>query len=248
MHKIFFNTKAFDAVSADLPVTSLPSEATMLVMGAKAVNFDEFPNLKAVYRFGVGADNVPVELLRSRNIGVYFPSEAAKHILFESTANFTLFLLLKTFYDPYLGTIDPWIKVDRPFLGQQTLLVIGTGNIGSRVAKKAASFFHVVTYDALHQPEAPLRELISQAHLISVHIPLTDQNKGFIDAEKLSWMRDDVILVNTARGGLVDEIALYNRMANSNMRAAFDVFWKEPYAGCLREFPDRFLMTPHTSS
>ena len=73
--------------------------------------------------------------------------------------------------------------------------------------------------------------------------------KQFLNTEKLGWMRDGAALVNTARGPVVDEKALLSEIDSGRLRAAFDVFWQEPYEGPLRAFhPDRFLMSPHVAS
>ena len=250
MEAVYFNTKAFEPFYNQLNVTTNSEEAILLVLGAKKPDLSLFPNLKALYRFGVGSDNVPFFELEKRNIPVFFPSQKAKEVLFESTANFTLYLLLKSFFDRQLGTISPWVKADRPFLGEKTLLVVGTGNIGSRVAKKAAPLMNVQSYDVIRDSADSLKTKIEQADFISLHIPLSQDNQHFIDSEKLSWMKDDAVLINTARGPLIDEHALKYRMGISQMRLAFDVFWEEPYLGWMtdHEWVGRILLTPHTSS
>ena len=70
-----------------------------------------------------------------------------------------------------------------------------------------------------------------------------------MNAEKLSWMKDGAALINTARGPVVEEDALYEEIKKGRIFAAFDVFWQEPYEGILRQFhPDRFVMSPHVAS
>ena len=87
------------------------------------------------------------------------------------------------------------------------------------------------------------------AGLRPARAPAAEPAKGAPNAEKLGWLKDGAALVNTARGAVVDEDALYRELASSRLRAAFDVFWKEPYRGRLLELPtDRFLVTPHVAS
>ena len=94
-----------------------------------------------------------------------------------------------------------------------------------------------------------LPSLMKQADVISLHVPLIESTKGFIDAEKLGWMKNGAALVNTARGPIVDEFALFEEIKSGRLRAAFDVFWEEPYNGKLKHFhPSNFLMSPHVSS
>ena len=107
----------------------------------------------------------------------------------------------------------------------------------------------VTTFDIMQNEISELKPMIQQADCVTIHIPKSDENISFIDAEKLSWMKNNSVLVNTARGAIVDEEALYNENKSGRLRAAFDVYWQEPYRGKLKEFyPDRFYMTPHVAS
>ena len=148
-----------------------------------------------------------------------------------------------------VGTLDPWFKQPRHQLFQKKLLVIGTGKIGSRVVQLMKPFLNVNTFDILQNEASELKLMIQQADCITIHIPKIDDNLSFIDTEKLSWMKTGAVLINTARGAIVDEDALYTELQNGRLRAAFDVYWQEPYYGKLKEFyPDRFFMTPHVAS
>ncbi|MBZ9577535.1 hydroxyacid dehydrogenase [Patescibacteria group bacterium] len=249
--KIYFNTKAFDCLEEKkkLDLTEDVSQADILVLGAKPVDFSKASNVKAVYRFGVGRENIPDELLKKGIPQVFFPSEKAKEILYESTANFTVFLIFQMYYCPVTGDIDQWVKKTRNFFRKKNLLIIGLGNIGQRIAKKMELFMSVKTYDIKENKSEALKPLIESADIITLHIPLSKENENFIDAEKLSWMKNDAILINTSRGIIVDEEALYQKMQNSNLRAGFDVFWQEPYNGKLKVFgQSKFFMTPHSAS
>lgn len=247
--KIFFNTKAFEHHYNEISVTDKMSEAELLVMGAKKVPIEEFTSLKAVYRFGVGADNLPSKYLKQKGIPVYFPSEQTKKLLYDSTANFTAWLIFYMHFNKTLGSIPDWKKYTRSYMGDKTLLVIGVGKIGSRVINKMKQFMRVFSFDKAYDSLGKLKPLVQEADYVSLHIPVVPENINFIDREKLSWMKDDVVLINTARGPLVDEDALYNRLVTTAMRAAFDVFWVEPYKGKLSTLSrEKFFMTPHSSS
>jgi phosphoglycerate dehydrogenase-like enzyme len=101
----------------------------------------------------------------------------------------------------------------------------------------------------MHPSEKSLESMIQDADFVSLHIPASKENADFIDKKMLSLMKKDCVLINTARGTLVNEAALYERLISSDMRAAFDVFWQEPYSGILSTLPkDKFFMTPHISS
>lgn len=249
--KVYFSTKAFDCLKEkrELRVTEDIQEAELLVLGAKTVDFSKALNLKAVYRFGIGHENIPAELVEKGSIPVFFPSKQAKEILYESTANFTVFLIFHMYYHAVIGEIDGWTKREREFLANKNLLVIGLGNIGQRVAAKMKAFMNVQTYDIKKNKFNELKPLLGSADIVTLHIPFSRENENFIDGQKLSWMKDDAILINTARGPLVNEDALYHKIGSSSFRAAFDVFWDEPYNGKLKNLsPSAFFMTPHTSS
>ncbi len=249
--KVYFNTKAFDCLpeKRNLNITGDYSEAELAVLGSKKINLPEFKRLRAIYRFGIGRENISDDLLKKVIPAVFFPSEKAKEILYESTANFTVFLIFHMYYSNTIGLIDGWKKYTRDLLLKKHLLVVGLGNIGSRVARKMGQFTDVSAYDVKYNKEDELRPLIESADIVTLHIPLSEETRNFISAQELSWMKDDTILINTARGALVDEEALHQRITTTNLRAAFDVFWEEPYNGNLKSLgKSRFFMTPHSSS
>ena len=251
MMRTYFNTHTFDKLTKenDICITNCPQEADLLVLGAARVDYSNFSSLKAVYRFGIGSENIDFEFLKRRDIPVYFPSEATKNILYEATANFTVFGILSMLYQGAFGDADLWKKKERDYLGEKIVLVIGTGNIGRRVAEKLKAFMKVKIYDISRNKPEELGPLIRLADVITIHIPLNKQTEGFFGKEKLSWAKPDTLFVNTARGALYDENSLYDKLSTTSCSAFFDVFWKEPYEGKLKSLgKDKFFMTPHSAS
>ena len=148
-----------------------------------------------------------------------------------------------------IGDLNSWTKYNRNALSKKKLLVIGTGKIGGQVVKKMSGFMEVIEYDVLKNSSAELAFMITEADCITLHIPFTEENKGFFNKEKLTLMKQDAVLVNTARGSIVDEDDLYEFVKANKIKAAFDVYWQEPYRGKLTEFyPESFYMTPHIAS
>lgn len=242
------NTATIDAFVPDLLNTVDASEAEIAVIGSKPIDLSAMPKLKGIFKCGVGTDNMPFEEAEARGIEICMPSEQTKRYIFEETANFAVYLVFRMLFNK-IGKVDGWVKQSRGFLGNKKVLVIGQGNIGGHVTRKLAPSVDVLTFDVLQNSMDELQGLVEQADVISLHIPLIDATTGFMDAEKLSWMKDDAALVNTARGPVVDEDALFAEIESGRLRAAFDVFWKEPYEGKLKQFhPERFLMSPHVSS
>ena len=246
--KIWKNTNTLNEFDDGLTYTEFPSEANLMLMGSKTVDLELFPNLNGIFRVGIGNDNVPERKALLKNIIVRYPSEKTKNIIFDETANFTCGLIFRMLYNN-VGTINPWYKSPRRQLSNKILLVIGTGKIGNRVANLMKSFIKITTFDILTNKDSELKPLLKQADCVTIHIPKNIENISFLNKTKLSWMKNGAILINTARGNVVDEIALYKELKNYRLKAAFDVYWEEPYKGKLSEFfPDLFYMTPHVAS
>ena len=105
---------------------------------------------------------------------------------------------------------------------------------------------NITTYDIIQNKEQELEPLISSADHITLHIPKDKMNNAFFDEKKLSWIKAGATIINTSRGSIVDEDALFAEISSGRLRAAFDVFWQEPYIGKLKKFhPDKFYMSPH---
>jgi len=241
--KVWTNTKSLDDYINFLPTSK--EEAELAVVGSKSINLSEFPNLKGIFRVGVGSDNISFLDAKERNIKIGFPSGKTALFIYEETANFTCHLIMKMLYDN-VGDINEWNKVSRKFSKERKLLVVGCGNIGKIVATRMSMFVDVDVYDSEVDELSELEEKIRSADIISLHIPLTD-NWEFFDKEKLSWMKDGSVLINTSRGALVSESALYGEISSGRISAAFDVFWEEPYRGKLSKCSG-FHMSPHVAS
>lgn len=248
MMKLWKNTKTLDGLIDELAITDKKEEADVALLGGKTIDVAEFPKLKGIFRAGVSRDNLPFEEAEKRNIKICLPSEKTANYIYEETADFTCYSILNMFYRN-TGTLSPWIKNNRQALSERNLLLIGLGKIGSKVQNKMKNFMNVETFDIQNNTLKELKSMISKADCISLHIPNTKENKNFIDREKLSWMKDGAILVNTARGPIVSEEDLCQELKDNRIYAAFDVYWQEPYDGILKEFhPERFVMTPHIAS
>ena len=231
-----------------LTFTKIKRDAEIILVGSKPVRIEDFPSLKGIFRAGVGRDNVPIKEAKARNILIRFPSEHTRNIIFDETAAFTCSLIFKMMYKN-VGTIDPWYKNPRRQLKEKILLIVGTGKIGKRVAKNMKSFLKIIEFDILHQSINKLIDYLKIADCVTIHIPASNENKNFFSKDKLSLIKQDAVLINTARGSVVNEDALYEMISRGKIKAAFDVYWNEPYNGKLKDFhPDTFFMTPHIAS
>jgi glyoxylate reductase len=142
---------------------------------------------------------------------------------------------------------------DEPLKGEElagsTVGIVGYGRIGRAVADRVAAFEARVVYNRRRADAGPafrqLDELLAEADVVSIHLPLTEETKGLIDARHLSLMRDGAALINTARGQVVDESALVAELVSGRLRAGLDVFAHEPSVPQeLLELPN-VVMTPH---
>jgi len=246
--KIWKNTSTLDGYDEGLLFTNDKAKAEIAIIGSKSICLNDFPSLKGIFRAGIGKDNVPEEQAAKREILVRYPDNKTINIIFSETAAFTCSLIFRMLYNS-VGQLEKWSKFDRVALSSKTLLVIGKGNIGSRVAKNMKPFMKVITFDIIENKLSSLPSLLSQADCTTIHIPKTENNKNFLDKKKLAIMKDGSVIINTARGSLVNEEALYEELSSKRLKAAFDVFWEEPYNGKLKKFhPDYFFMTPHLAS
>jgi len=242
---IWKNTATLDGYDNGLTFTEKKEKASILLMGSKNIKLKQFPKLKGIFRAGIGKDNVPENEAKLKGIKIKYPKEETVQYIFDETAAYTCSLILRMLYNS-VGSINPWEKIDRPLLQKKILLVIGTGNIGSRVVNLMKSFMRVITFDLVNNDHSELTNKIKEADCITLHIPKTTDNESFMNKEKLKLMKNDSVLINTARGSIVDENALFEEIKSGRLRAAFDTFWKEPYSNNLIEFyPDKFYMSPH---
>lgn len=214
---------------------------------------DNADNLKVVARAGVGLDNVDVETARSKAIEVVNTPGGTSI----SVTELALALMLATARP--ITRADVSLKKglwEKKKLGGvelygKTLGIIGFGRIGSEVAKRALAFgMRIIVHDpyvkeAAH-PLVTLDELLAKSDYVTVHIPLTAETHNLLDKEKFDKMKDGAVLINCARGGIVDEEALYQVLSIGKLRyAAFDVFGTEPpFPSKLLEL-DNFIATPH---
>lgn len=224
------------------------TKAEIILVGGQKFDLNDFPKLKGIFKTGVGTDNLPFEEALQRNVQIQLPSEKTKNVIYEETASYTCFLILNGMYS-FTSDFESWQKLNRTSLSSINLLVMGLGNIGKKVAFKMASFMNVLTYDPLENSENELLELLCKADCVTLHMPLTPLTKSFFDKEKLSLLKNNCLLVNTSRGPLVDEDALYNELFSKRIKAAFDVFWNEPYKGKLINISEKYLIkSPHIAS
>jgi len=217
--------------------------------------------LKIVSRHGVGVDNVDVAECTRLGIVVAITGDANSQAVSEHAFGGMLAVARKLAQANAHIRSGQWVR--EQFVGvelyRKVLGIIGLGRIGSRLARQAAAFeMEVIAYDPylkaeaarpLNVPLVPLETLLRRADFISLHLPLTEETRNLIGPAELDLMKPAAILVNTARGGLIDEQALYRALAEKRIAgAALDVFEQEPLAANhpLTQL-DNLLCSPHVA-
>ncbi|HRY53493.1 MAG TPA: 2-hydroxyacid dehydrogenase [Spirochaetia bacterium] len=232
------------------------------VLPMNRATIESMPRLKLIQRWGVGFDKVDIAAAGERGIPVAIaPGANAAPV-----SELALLLMLATYRNLvglHNGIVQGrWEKekfIDNSFMIKgKTVGLIGCGAIGSLVAKKAQAFgAEVVYFDARRLPEETERELglkylgldevLSTADIISLHLPLLDSTRGMIGAREIGLMKPTAILVNTARGEIMDSGALAAALREKRIAGAgLDVFDSEPLSpeSPLRSL-DNVVMTPH---
>lgn len=221
------------------------------------------PRLEAVGRLGVGLDNIDMAACAARGVEV-FPAIGANAVAVAEYVVTSVLVLLRgvhTSSDRVIAGEWPRTElVGREVFGK-TLGLVGLGTIGREVASRAVGLgMRIAAADPYLRPDDPawvgisrldLPDLLAQSDAVSLHVPLTGDTRHLIDAAAISTMRRGAVLVNTARGGIVDEEALVEALRDGRLGgAALDVFEGEPLdaaAGGRFAGVPNLILTPHVA-
>lgn len=230
-----------------------------------AADIAQLPELKMVAIAATGTNNVALEACRARgiivsNIRNYSLVSVPEHV-------FTLILALRRNLRAYMADVDAgkWQRsnrfclLDHPIadLAGSRLGIVGYGALGRKVAQLARAFgmqVAVTSRSPVREPgvtELALGELLRTSDVVSLHLPLDDKTRNMIGAAELASMKRSALLINTARGGLVDEAALARALGDGVIAGAgFDVLTEEPPRSgnpLLTLKTDNFILTPHVA-
>ena len=238
------------------------ADVGVIIAGTEPITekvMESAPNLKHISRVGVGLDNVDLVAAEKRGIKVSYTPDAPAPAVAELTIGLMLSLLRNIHVANSAMHQGKWNRYFGRRIAEVTIGIIGVGRIGARVLRRTQGFGtpRLLVNDVLpnldlnreFKLEWVSKDLIfKQADLISLHVPLTLKTKGLVGVEELSMMKPDAFLINTSRGGVVDEKALYHALKENKIAgAAIDVFEKEPYQGPLAEL-ENCLLTSHMGS
>ncbi len=231
-----------------------------LVVANEPVPLDLFPNLRIVANFSVGYDRIDVTACLERRVIV----TNTPGVLDNATADLAFALILAVRRRlvegdrlvRFGGWTGSWSEggILAEEVAGSTLGIVGLGRIGSAVARRAQGFDLRVLYAQRRKVDTDLAEyrelhdLLAEADIVTLHVPLSRETEGLIDARRLALLRDGASLVNTARGEVVDQEALVAELVVGRIRAGLDVFTGEPHVPPeLFDLPN-VVLTPHLGS
>jgi len=216
-------------------------------------------NCKIIARVGVGLDNIDLDAAKAKNIRVINAVEGAMTAVAELVLGL-MFALARQIPRADSGIRNgEWLKKELKGteLKGKYLGIVGLGNIGKRLGRLAKGLnMNIIGYDVIPiDPEftkevglmkTDLDTLLQSSDYVSIHVPLLDSTYHLIDSKKLSIMKKTAKIINTSRGGVIDEDALYDALKNGNLGgAALDVFEKEPATGNKLATLPNVILTPH---
>ena len=214
---------------------------------------------KIIARVGVGLDNIDQDAAKEKNIRVINAVEGAMNAVAELVIGLMLSLARDISRADREVRNGNWIK--KELMGSELrgkyLGIVGLGNIGKRLARIAKSFnMNIIGFDVMPIDEefskevglmkADLDTLLASSDYVSLHVPLLDSTKHMINSEKITTMKNTARIINTSRGGVIDEEALYDALKGGNLGgAALDVFEVEPATSNKLTTLPNFISTPH---
>ena len=253
-----FESVQVDANSEEQGI-AVVKDADVLVVGLQRITervLDAAGRLKVIGRCGVGLDNIDLRAAGSRGIPVVYTPGANAQTVADLTLGLMLALARKITQADRMTRDHQWKRIMGNDVWGKTLGIFGLGQIGANVARRAKGFdMNVVAYDVVQN--LPLAkelgieyrskaDILGMADFITLHLPLNPETRGFIGDGELSAMKKTAILVNTSRGGIVDEQALYRALKEGEIAgAALDVFEPEPPVKTPLVELDNFIGCPH---
>lgn len=236
-------------------------DAEGLIAGTEPINrevLQQAKRLKVISRCGTGLDNVDLEAAKELNIVVTNTPTSHIDAVAELTLGAILALIRKIFYADRCIRQGEWHKPMGQLLKGSVVGIIGLGKVGRRLVELLTPFSTtVIAYDphpdfafaSRHQIAlCSLEDLLQHADIVTLHLPYSAEVHHLLDRRRLAHMKPGAFLVNTSRGGIIDEAALYDVLSEGRLAGAYiDTFETEPYSGPLTRLP-HVLLTPHIGS
>lgn len=252
-----FNDTGKDFSSEEL--VKFLSDSEIAIISTEKVNasiLSQLPTLKVISKYGVGLDNVDLDAVEKQGIQIAWQGGVNRRSVAELALAFMLSLLRHIPLTHGQLKNGVWNKKSGRLLSDKTVGIVGCGYIGKDLVTLLKPFgakvqvYDIKSYDDFYKAnnikKMSFEELLSTSDIVTLHIPLNDSTRGMIDAKQFSMMKPNSLLINTARGSIVNEDALKEALRNGKIAAAaFDVFAVEPFTDRELLALDNFLATPH---
>jgi D-3-phosphoglycerate dehydrogenase / 2-oxoglutarate reductase len=243
-------------------LAGLVTDFDVIIAGTESISekvLAQATKLKLISRVGIGLDSVDLIAARKRGIKVSYTPDAPAPAVAELTLGLILTLLRSVHVSNSQVHQGKWHRIFGRRLTEVSLGIIGMGRIGTHLLRCIKGFDtpQVLVNDIMPNHElnqefelkwVSKEQIYKEADIISLHLPLTHLTKNMIRREQLLSMKSDAIIINTSRGGIINEHDLHDVMLTGHLSgAAIDVFEHEPYTGELAEI-ERCLLTAHMGS
>lgn len=216
------------------------------------------PNLRLISRAGIGLDNIDLAEARNRNIFVSYTPDAPTAAVAEFTIGLMLSMTRNIAQADRQIRDGMWKRHSGIRLGESKVGIIGVGRSGKKIIELLSSFgSRILAYDLVPDTSigdrfgvewTDLNTIFSECDVVSLHIPYSTSTSGLIGQDQLSLMQSHAVLINTSRGGIVDETALITALSEGAIGgAAMDVFSEEPYTGPLTDI-ENCILTGHMAA
>lgn len=256
------SSAGFGAQSTENEIFEALKDADAAIVGLEPITeslIRRLPKLRAVTRRGIGYDSVDIDACRARGITVMRTTGAVEGAVAEHVMAYLLYFARRLDLQNQSMQSGHWERMAMPGLAGSTLGLIGFGGIGKEIARRAAPFGVRILYTCRHPDPAwekefgvsyaPMDELLRESDAVSVNVPLTPATRGMIGEAELSLMKPDAVLINIARGPVVDAAAVRRHLDQGTLGgAAADVFDHEPCTDSPLMGSEKAVLTPHTAS
>ena len=216
----------------------------------------KLPNLKVIGKYGVGLDMIDLHAMKDRGVKLGWTGGVNKRSVSELVISFSIYLLHRVAFANAEVRNGEWYQVKGRQLSDCTFGIVGCGHIGKDLVKLLKPFgCNILAHDIIDFKEfyqennitsVGLDELLQKSDVVTLHLPKNDSTNNILNKDRLQMLKKDAILINLARGGLLDESALKKILSEKNIAgAALDVFSVEPPIDTDFAHLDNVLITPH---
>ena len=216
----------------------------------------KLPNLKVIGKYGVGLDMIDLHAMKDRGVKLGWTGGVNKRSVSELVISFSVYLLHRVAFANAEVRNGEWYQVKGRQLSDCTFGIVGCGHIGKDLVKLLKPFgCNILAHDIIDFKEfyqennitsVGLDELLQKADVVTLHLPKNDSTNNILNKDRLQMLKKDAILINLARGGLLDESALKKILIDEDIAgAALDVFSVEPPIDSEFAHLDNVLVTPH---